>query len=125
MEEVSVGEWSANGAQAAAGTLEQQASNGAVQTDADSGSGLLGRVRRLAVANPLRFGLMAVILGVALAAIVPSTRFENELLGEGADLAKERLNARARDLWQRTKTAAQRASEAAVAAALEEFRRES
>jgi hypothetical protein len=125
MEEVSAGErfsHSANGARPAAGALAEQAAGTALQVDDGR---FLGSIRSSAAAHPLRVALAAFALGVALAAILPGTAFENERLGEGADIAKERLNARARDLWQRAKIAVQRASEAAVAAALEEFRRES
>jgi hypothetical protein len=122
MEEVEPGarfSQATDGSQAA----EAVGSTGAA-LQADVGSGLLGRVRGLAIAHPLRLAVVASSLGVVLALALPTTRFENERLGEGADLAKERLDARARDVWQRAKTALQHASEAAVSAALEEFRRE-
>jgi hypothetical protein len=121
MEEVSAGErlsQTADGSQAAG------YGNSGTALQVDDGAGLLGRIRGIATAHPLRLGVVAVTLGVVLALVIPTTSFENERLGEGADIAKERLNVRARDLWQRAKTAVQKASEAAVAAALEEFRRE-
>ncbi|MGP6156149.1 MAG: hypothetical protein ACLPYS_01200 [Vulcanimicrobiaceae bacterium] len=118
MEEVSVGE---RFAQATEGSHTDALGTGTALSD---DPGIFGRIRDLAAAHPLRLGVVAVALGVVLAVVIPTTRFENERLGEGADVAKERISARARDLWQRAKSAAQRASEAAVAAALEEFRRE-
>jgi hypothetical protein len=130
MEEVSVGEPfppTADGAQTASDTHAAPGGAGdwaAGPTDDGQGTGLRGPIGRLAAAQPLRLALVALALGVAVAALLPSTAFENERLGEGAEVARERLSARGRDLWQRTKTAVQRGSEAAAAAALEEFRRE-
>jgi hypothetical protein len=121
MEDIKVGGYSqtTNGAQATEPLGERAV--GALQ--AAGGGGLLGWAGRSATAHPLRLAVVAVVVGVTLAAILPSTGFENERFGEAADLAKERLSAFGRDLWGRAKTAVQRGSEAAVAAALEEFRR--
>jgi hypothetical protein len=80
-----------------------------------------GRARRRAAAkaqgsfdeNPLAVGALAFAAGVALGALTPNTRREEELLGPSADRSRARARALARDAADRGRRAAQAARHSA------------
>jgi ElaB/YqjD/DUF883 family membrane-anchored ribosome-binding protein len=77
------------------------------------------RGKRLAEENPLGLGLGAVAAGFLAGLLIPSTRVEDEELGELADSVKEHLLDTGQEALERGKEVAQDAAHAAAEAAKE------
>jgi len=69
---------------------------------------------RLAREQPLLVAGVGFVLGVALGALFPLSRMENEILGEQADRLKESAKELATEGYEKVKTVAQRTYEAAT-----------
>lgn len=63
--------------------------------------------------HPMMIGSMAFLVGAAIAASLPRTRREDELLGASRDEALRQARAVGEDAWERTKHVAERTVEAA------------
>jgi hypothetical protein len=104
---------------ATAGQVQHKAQEvaGQARTQADRAGQSFGDAMR---ENPLAVGAMAVALGAAVGLALPSTRKEDELMGE----ARDRLVDEARDAARQTAQRVQHVAEEAKDTALEDMRRQ-
>jgi uncharacterized protein YjbJ (UPF0337 family) len=87
--------------------------------DAATGIAQGGRSASRALADlgreqPLLVAATGLVLGALIGALLPSTQFEDELVGETSDAAKERLREVAGEQYEKAKDAAVRTAEAAL-----------
>jgi hypothetical protein len=110
--------------------VSDQAS-GALRSARDRGGAMLNRVGSYAGAsgvsdaferNPLIIGAIGVMAGALIAALLPLSEVENELLGETRDELWHRAEGIGEDAVQRVREAATRAVDAATGAAVESVR---
>ena len=64
--------------------------------------------------QPLIVAATGIVLGALIGALLPSTQIEDELIGESADAAKERLREMAGEQYEKVKDVAMRTAEAAL-----------
>jgi hypothetical protein len=64
--------------------------------------------------QPLIVAAAGIVLGAVIGALLPSTQIEDELIGESADSAKERLRVMAGEQYEKVKDVAMRTAEAAL-----------
>lgn len=74
--------------------------------------------------NPLTLGAVVLVAGAAIGAAIPSTEYENRLLGETRDRLMEEARVRAQDTVGRVQTVLQDAQQAAVTEAKSAAQRE-
>jgi ElaB/YqjD/DUF883 family membrane-anchored ribosome-binding protein len=90
--------------------MARRTGRAAGHTASRAGSGM----GRLAREQPLLVAGVGFVLGVALGALFPLSRMENEMLGEQADRLKESAKELATEGYEKVKTVAQRTYEAAT-----------
>lgn len=74
--------------------------------------------------HPLALGGLAAVVGAVVAAFLPATRSEDELLGPAGDTLRDRVGDTAEDVLSRIETIARDAAAAAVGAAFDTVREE-
>jgi ElaB/YqjD/DUF883 family membrane-anchored ribosome-binding protein len=77
------------------------------------------RGKRMAESNPLGLGIGAVAVGFLAGLLAPSTRIEDEKIGDLADNVKEHLKETGQEAFDRGKEVAQESAHAALDAAKE------
>jgi hypothetical protein len=87
--------------------------------DTDQVKGQARRGARLAQENPMGLAVAGIAVGFLAGLAVPSTRVENEHLGETADRVKDSAKEAGQEAFERGKAVAQEAGQAAVETARE------
>ena len=120
------GDWVSDKKDAVAGTKDRVVSRvtGAVP-DTESVKQQAGRGVGIAKENPLGLAIGGVALGFLVGMLAPSTRVEDERIGEVADQVKERAKETGQEVLDRGKQVAQEAAQSAAETAKESGREQS